>query len=239
MSEELNAPPLVVLVHGTRDEGASFAAVIRELDGIEVLTYDRRGWGADPVWDGRPANLDEHVDDLLAVIDERQATVIGHSSGGHVAIAAALRRPDLIVSLGVWETAMPWAPWWQGDHARLVRRAIRRIQEKPPGTPRQDHERQLFLAEATDGLSQRYDVRLLRARTVVGYGTATLPAFGPGMHALADVIGAEVFSLPDATHMAHREEPDGFARFVRQAIALARETGGPEIRQESEATAGD
>jgi pimeloyl-ACP methyl ester carboxylesterase len=115
---------------------------------------------------------------------------------------------------------MPWAPWWQGDHERLVRGAIRRIEQKPPGKPRQNHERQLFVAEATQGLAQRYDVTQLRTRCVVGYGTETLPAFGPGMTALAEVIGAEVFVLPGATHMAHREEPEGFARFVRHAVAL-------------------
>jgi pimeloyl-ACP methyl ester carboxylesterase len=221
LSEEEIAP-LVVLVHGTRDEGASFDAVVASLDDYRVITYDRRGWGLDPAWDGQPAELADHVADLLAHIGERPATVIGHSSGGHVAIAAAISRPDLIVSLGVWETAMPWAPWWQGDHQRLVRGAIRRVEQKPPGTPRQDHERRLFVAEATDGLSQRYDLARLSTRCVVGYGTATLPAFGPGMDALAEVIGAEVFVLPDASHMAHREEPEGFARFVRQAIALAR-----------------
>jgi pimeloyl-ACP methyl ester carboxylesterase len=215
-----SSTPLVVLVHGTRDEGASFDAVRAALEDVAVVTYDRRGWGENPVWDGEPADLAAHVDDLLALLGERPATVIGHSSGGHVAIAGAIRRPDLIVSLGVWETAMPWASWWQGEHHRLVSGAIKRLEQKPPGTPRQNHERQLFVAEATQGLSQRYDLTGFATRCVVGYGTATVPAFGPGMHALAEVIGAEVFALPGATHMAHREEPEGFAAFVRQAIAL-------------------
>ena len=218
MSDE----PLVVLVHGTRDEGASFDAVIAELDGLEVVTYDRRGWGRDPVWDGEPADLSGHADDLLAFLRDRPATVVGHSMGGNVAIGAAIRRPDLFVSLGVWETAMPWAPWWQGEHPRLIRGAIRRMEQKPPGTPRQNRERRLFLAEATEGLSPSFDLTRLTTRTVVGYGTATVPAFGPGMHGLAEVIGAETFELPGAGHMAHREEPEDFARFVRRAIALGR-----------------
>jgi pimeloyl-ACP methyl ester carboxylesterase len=239
LSEEPTAPPLVVLVHGTRDEGASFDAVTRELDGIEVVTYDRRGWGPAPVWNGEPATLADHAGDLLALLGERPATVVGHSMGGNVAIAAAIARPDLIASLGVWETAMPWAPWWQGEHPRLIRAAIRRMQEKPPGTSRQNHERRLFLAEATEGLSPSYDLSRLATRTVVGHGTATIPAFGPGMHALAEVIGGEIFSLPGAGHMAHREEPAGFAAFVRQAIATGREGVPPAPRQETEAAAGD
>jgi pimeloyl-ACP methyl ester carboxylesterase len=218
-SGELIAP-LVVLVHGTRDEGASFDAVRDLLHGFDVVTYDRRGWGHNPGWDGRPADLGDHADDLLGLIRERPATVVGHSMGGNVAIAAAIRRPDLIVSLGAWETAMPWASWWQGEHPRLIRGAISRMEQKPPGTPRQNHERRLFLAEATAGLSQSFDLTRFTTRSVVGYGTATLPDFGPGMKALAEVIGAELFALPGATHMAHREEPAGFARFVRCAVAL-------------------
>ncbi len=214
------ATPLVVLVHGTRDEGASFDAVAAELGDLDVVTYDRRGWGPDPVWDGRPANLADHAGDLLTLINERRVTVVGHSMGGNIAIAAAIRRPDLIRSLGVWETAMPWAPWWQGEHPRLIRGAMKRMESKPPGTPRQNHERRLFLSEAAEGLLPSYDLSLLTANCVVGYGTATVPGFGPGMNALAEVIGAEVFSLPGASHMAHREEPEGFARFVRRAVSL-------------------
>jgi pimeloyl-ACP methyl ester carboxylesterase len=214
--------PLVVLVHGTRDEGASFDAVRAELDGLDVVTYDRRGWGQEPVWDGEPAAIADHADDLLALIGERPATVVGHSMGGNVAIAAAIHRPDLIISLGAWETAMPWAAWWQGNHPKLIRGAISRMEQKEPGTPRQNRERRLFLAEAKEGLSPSYDLSRFTTRSVVGYGTATLPAFGPGMHALAEVVGAEVFALPGAGHMAHREDPAGFARFVRQAIALGR-----------------
>ena len=221
MSHQPTAPR-VVLVHGTRDQGGSFDAVVAALDDVDVVTYDRRGWGPEPSGDGQPAELDEHADDLLAVIGDRPATVVGHSMGGNVAIAAAIRRPDLIVSLGVWETAMPWASWWVGEHPRLIRGAISRIEQKPSGTPRQNHERRLFLAEATAGLSPSYDLHRFTSKCVVGYGTATVPEFGPGMNALAKVIGAEVFVLPGASHMAHREEPEGFSRFVRHAIALSR-----------------
>jgi pimeloyl-ACP methyl ester carboxylesterase len=221
-ADAAGATPLVVLVHGTRDEASSFDQVVAALGDLQVVTYDRRGWGHRPDWDGRPVDLAGHTQDLLDVLQDRRATVIGHSWGGHVALAAAIRRPDLIVSVGLWETAMPWAPWWEGDHDRMVRRTIDIIASKPPGTPRQDRERRLFVAEATEGLSRSYDLAGFTAPCIVGYGAATLPGFGPGMRAFAELTGAETFPLAGATHMAHREEPEAFARFVRRAVALGR-----------------
>jgi pimeloyl-ACP methyl ester carboxylesterase len=212
--------PRVVLVHGARDEGSSFDHVARALDGVEVVAYDRRGWGLDPDWDGRPVDLAGHTQDLLDILGDGPATVIGHSWGGHVAVAAAIRRPDLIVSVGLWETAMPWAPWWKGDQDRLARKAIGVIASKPPGSPRQNRERLLFMAEATEGLSQSYDLAKFTTPCIVGYGTATIPTFGPGIQALAEQTGAETFALAGATHMVHREAPEDFARFIRRAIAL-------------------
>jgi pimeloyl-ACP methyl ester carboxylesterase len=189
---------------------------------VEVVAYDRRGWGRESDWDGQPVDLSGHTQDLLDILRGRPATVIGHSWGGHVAVAAAIRCPDLIVSVGLWETAMPWAPWWKGDQDRLVRRTIGAIASKPPGSPRQNRERLLFVAEATEGLSQPYDLARFTAPCIVGYGTATIPTFGPDMQALAQRVGAETFASPGATHMAHREAPEDFARFIRRAIALGR-----------------
>lgn len=212
--------PQVILLHGTRDTAASFDAVAADLDGLDIRAYDRRGWGGN-VRDGEPpADLAAHADDLLGLIKDRPATVIGHSFGGHVAIAAAIRRPDLVRSVGIWESTMPWAPWWQGEHGRLIRTARDNVAGKPPGTPQQNRDRRGFVAEATENLSQHYDLADFTTPCIVGYGAANVPSFEMGMRALGEVIGAEVFALPDATHMAHRDDPAGFARFVRRAVAL-------------------
>ncbi|ONH27507.1 alpha/beta fold hydrolase [Pseudofrankia asymbiotica] len=213
-------PPLVVLVHGTRDQASSFDPVAAALDGVDIVSYDRRGWGEKPVWDGTPADLAGHADDLLMVLGDRPATVVGHSWGGNVAVAAAVRRPDLVLSVALWETAMPWASWWKGNHGQLILGAIASVKEKVPGTQRQNRERRLFLAEASATLSRPFDLDHLTARCIAGYGTATQPPFGPGMRAFAELMRADVFELPDANHMAHRENPEGFAQFVRSAIAL-------------------
>jgi pimeloyl-ACP methyl ester carboxylesterase len=99
------------LVHGTRDSSRSFRAVASLLEDLHVLLYDRRGQGRSRDLDA-PGSFEDHVDDLLHVIDDRRVSVIGHSWGGHVALAAAIRRPDVVRSVGVFETFMLWLDWW-------------------------------------------------------------------------------------------------------------------------------
>src|SRR4051812_34611553 len=80
--------PVVVLVHGVFDSCESFEGVIEHLaPAHRVLTYDRRGWARSAA--AAPAtSLDDHADDLLSVLGERRATVVGHSYGGTVAFLA-------------------------------------------------------------------------------------------------------------------------------------------------------
>ncbi len=103
-------PPMVVLVHGSLDRSASFTRVVRRLDDLHTVAYDRRGYHRSR--DALPLNatLAGHVDDLVSVIDGRPAVVVGHSYGGDVAIAAALRpasRPS-ILAVAAYEPPMPW-----------------------------------------------------------------------------------------------------------------------------------
>ncbi len=106
--------PLVVLVHGSLDRSASFGRVIRRLDDLHTVAYDRRGYHRSR--DALPINttLDGHIDDLLEVVDDRAAVVIGHSYGGAVALGAALRDgpQGSIRALAVYEPPMPWLDFW-------------------------------------------------------------------------------------------------------------------------------
>jgi pimeloyl-ACP methyl ester carboxylesterase len=106
--------PLIVLVHGSLDRSTSFARVLRRLDDLHTLVYDRRGYhrsrGALPI----NTTLDGHVDDLLAVIDGRPAVVIGHSYGGDIALGATLRAREAssILAVAAYEPPMPWLSVW-------------------------------------------------------------------------------------------------------------------------------
>lgn len=106
--EEVGSGPPLVLVHGTGGSTAMLAASARLLaTDRRVVTYDRRGCGRTG---GEPPRKKEHLrvhgDDLASVMHElgaMPATVVGWSWGGIVAIAAALRHPDAVSALVLYE----------------------------------------------------------------------------------------------------------------------------------------
>lgn len=106
--------PLVVLVHGSLDRGASFTRVVRRLDDLHTVVYDRRGYQGSRRALPLHTTLEGHIDDLVAVIDGRPSVVVGHSYGGDVALGAALRPAEStgIVSVVAYEPPMPWLGLW-------------------------------------------------------------------------------------------------------------------------------
>ena len=106
--DELGTGEPLVLVHGTGAQASTWRGTVGDLaaGGYRVIAYDRRGFGRSthrPVRDYRV-----HVADLAAVIEGvgAPAHVLGWSSGGNVALALAVARPDLYRSLVIVE-----APW--------------------------------------------------------------------------------------------------------------------------------
>src|SRR4029077_5232040 len=106
------ADPAVAFVHGAPDTGRRFLPVAEHLSGVRGLTYDRRGYGRSLDVQPPPRSLGDHASDLLDLLGDRPTTVVAHSFGSCVAILAAIRRPDVIVSLGLWEPPLPWEDWW-------------------------------------------------------------------------------------------------------------------------------
>src|SRR3954454_2906605 len=104
---------LVIFVHGVLDRGRSFQPVVQLLEHeCRMLHYDRRGYGAARHAAGVPVGVHQHIEDVLSVLDGRRALVVGHSFGGMTAMGAAIRAPELITGLVLYETAIPWAPGW-------------------------------------------------------------------------------------------------------------------------------
>lgn len=113
-TKRLDGAPLVVFVHGVMDRGATFLGVTRRLPGTSWIVYDRRGYGRSLA--NTPPTFSDHVDDLVGIIDRettsRPVSLVGHSLGGTIALAAASRRPNTVGSILVHEPPLPWLDWW-------------------------------------------------------------------------------------------------------------------------------
>jgi pimeloyl-ACP methyl ester carboxylesterase len=85
--------PAVVVSHGTHTVADDWGAFGREMGRHHtVYVYDRRGRGSSPDI-GKPYTNESEVDDLAAMVKLAgpDAAILGHSFGGGVAIAYALR----------------------------------------------------------------------------------------------------------------------------------------------------
>ena len=102
-----DGPPLF-LIHGIGAARNTWAKALPELTPhYTVVTYDLRGHGASPLPEGE-FGLDELVNDLERVRERtgfKEAHFAGHSLGGMIGPAYALRYPDRVLSLGLLSTA--------------------------------------------------------------------------------------------------------------------------------------
>jgi pimeloyl-ACP methyl ester carboxylesterase len=219
--------PVVVLVHGLLDSGASFDGVVAELTPeFTVITYDRRGWGQSRD-DAPPTSLADHAQDCLAVIGERRATVVGHSYGSVVGLMSAVLRPDLVASLAIFEPTMPWTDWWPDYHEMMRRSADLGPMMKrwSAGLPRRSPEER-----AADDRSMARDFSFVETAPfaftevtvpcVVGGSVDTTPWDYESGARLADLLDAELVAFPDAGHTVHRTHPRAFADLARRALDL-------------------
>ena len=107
----------IVLIHGTLDRMAGMAHVARLLQkDHHIIRYDRRGYGKSQPHAG-PYSIDDQVNDLEEVLGGRRAFLIGHSFGGHVAFAGAVRLGEQVVGASMYESPLSWMPWWPGTTA--------------------------------------------------------------------------------------------------------------------------
>ena len=227
------------------DRASSFAKVRRRLveDGHEVLTFDRAGYGSQveaPLPHGR-GRIAADVDDLFELLSaDGPAVVIGHSYGGHVAMAAAIRRPDLVPAIGVFETPVAWMPWWPADTSGGV--AVRAAETGTPADAAEAFMRTIVgdevwtrlppstkaarLAEgpalladmaAIHQLPPPYDPADVTVPVVVGRGSESKHQHRLGTDALLRLLpDATLHVVKGAGHGAHASHPDGFADFVRR-----------------------
>jgi proline iminopeptidase len=122
------APALVVLHGGPAAHHDYLLPAFATLaDERRVVLYDQRGGGRSRVDGAQPPRLDDHLDDLDAVLaDVGGADVIGYSFGGLLAMLHAARRPGRTRRLILASSAPP-----HHGYRKALERALAAAQASP------------------------------------------------------------------------------------------------------------
>ena len=124
--------PALFLIHGIGARRATFDGMVAGLkDRFTCISYDLRGHGLSPLPEGRFGldDLVEDLEELRARLGVEQAHVAGHSLGGMIGPAYALRYPQRVLSLGLWSTAA----FRTADDSAKVRAVVTAMREKGIG----------------------------------------------------------------------------------------------------------
>ena len=109
--EPAEAEAVVLAVHGVTASLMTFRSIARELPPrISLLAPDLRGRGRSAGLPG-PYGMEEHVIDLLAVLDHAgvsNAVLVGHSMGAYVAARLAAEHPDRVSGLILLDAGLPF-----------------------------------------------------------------------------------------------------------------------------------
>ncbi|MCU1392178.1 MAG: alpha/beta hydrolase fold protein [Ilumatobacteraceae bacterium] len=238
--------PMVALIHGAMDRSTGMLRLSRRLDDrFRVLRYDRRGYGrsvdADGVHPG-PFDMGAQVDDLVGLLAGRRALLIGHSFGGDVAMATAVRHPELVAGLALYEMPLSWEPWWPkhtagaaarasaADTGEAAERFMRRLigdalWESLPERTRATRRREgaALVGELLDLEAHRpWTAAQIHCPVVVSHGSDASEHQARGMRQVHDEIpGSTLVVLDGCRHDAPMSNSELFANEVVGAIAAA------------------
>jgi pimeloyl-ACP methyl ester carboxylesterase len=214
------------------------------LAGYRLVRYHRAGYAGSPLLAGSLGLADHarHCRGLLDHLGIERAHVVGHSSGGNVALQLALDVPDRVASLALLEAALltlvPSGPYaaeafgrfQAGDRAGAVDTFLRgvfgagyrpQLEHAIPGAFEQavadsgsffGHEAPALLRFAFTELQARRITQPVLA--VLGADSDTVsPVFRQRHERLLGLLPhAQAFVLPDAGHLMDVQNPAGVAQ---------------------------
>ncbi len=195
-------------MHAALADARMWEPLIPWFQGHEPISYDLRGHGQMD-----EANDDfHHVDDLLGLLGEQPAVLVGAGMGARVALEAAVLAPELVLGLVLLAPQLDDAPPprvaadARADVAALVGAMERRARAVQAALEAREAPRVLALAERLE------DVRC-PALLVAGELDA-----GPGPAAVAAGLGVAVHRVPGAAGLPALEAPEPTGRLVERFL---------------------
>ncbi|WP_433356029.1 alpha/beta fold hydrolase [Microtetraspora malaysiensis] len=222
----------LVLLHGGFSDSRDFAGNLDTLaDHFTVFMPDRRGHGRTPDAPG-PITLPLLVEDAIAFCEfavkktDRRVNLAGYSFGGTIALAVALRRPDLVRALVLISTAfhhegMIVAP--SGDGSAMPEQVVAAYAEVSPDG--RDHfpvvAGKIMAGIAAEPLAlTEAEVSAVAARTLVMAADDDIVHLEHALALYRAIPDAELAVVPGASHVLLHEKPTLCARLVGDFLTL-------------------
>ena len=225
---------LVVLIHGSLDRSGGMALLARQVQSSHrVLRFDRRGYGKSWPHPG-PFTVENHVEDLVTLVGNRKAVLVGHSFGGNIALAASVRLREQVVGVSTYETPLSWMDWWPGTTAGAMAVSsseadaaenfmVRLIGNKRwnalPERTREERRREgpALVGELTAlRLNAPWFVDDISCPVLCGYGSLGMKHHADGARWLAkNLTQGQLVELRDAAHSAPMTHP---LQFVNELV---------------------
>lgn len=251
--EEQGSGVPIVFSHGLLWSGRMFAAQAAALsDRWRCITYDHRGQGRSAT-SPSPYDMDKLTDDAARLIDKLKAGpchFVGLSMGGFVGLRLALRRPELLRSLTLIDTAADREPrlnvpkyaameWIAGKIGmRFLVPSVMKIMfgraflrdraraglcaEQAAQLASLEHDR---MKAALDSVTQRHAVASglgsIKTPTLVLHGEDDRAIVLSRAQKMAEAIpGAQLVIVPRAGHTSTVEEPEAISRELRRFVEV-------------------
>lgn len=229
----------VVLTHGWGATAHMWEPQVAALrTQARVVTWDLRGHGRSPSPDDPSAySSDVALDDLDALAGER-AVLVGHSLGGQLSLAFALRHPDRVLGLGLLSTGPGYRDAaareeWNGTIERQARALeTRGIEALPAGEEMHGdlHTSAPALAHAIRGFVKQHDSAIIDGAPGIRVPALVLVgAKDRGFLNAADwferrLPAAWKVVVPDAGHGVNRHQPEQVNAALAELLGRARAT---------------
>ena len=113
-SSSIGSGPPLLMIHGIMSDGSFFRGLAERLsDQFQVITYDRRGYGAGTEDQYDDFSVKVQAEDAVEVLKRytsEPAFILGNSAGGLISIEIGLRYPQLVQGMALLEPSLGFTP---------------------------------------------------------------------------------------------------------------------------------